>query len=327
MNGQHILRIKTPLCSYKILLERNITVLTGDSGIGKTSIYRAIDKYNRTGGKCDISVTSDCNVVVMDRVFDEFSYIHNNVRNSIFVIDEGREWIKSDEFARLVSKSSNYFVIISRDPLYSLPYSVHSVITLKTRNGRDSFETISEKLFVRTTSGKDVDIVITEDSKSGRELYKRMLSTSVRDIKGEPEGKSTVYDKALDMTNSGVSSCVIVDGAAFGCEIRQMLKLVNSPNSRVTLWAPESFEWLILKSGVIRKHGVEEILNSPADYIESSDFMSWEQFFTWLLTELTKDTTHPYSKSKLHDWYFSPENLEKLKAVIPKELRDKICGT
>lgn len=327
LNGQHVLKIKTPLCSYKILLERNITVLTGDSGIGKTSIHRAISKYNRTKGKCDISVTSDCNVRVFVGTFDEFLLVVNGFRNTVFVIDEGNEWIKSDEFSKVVNGSTNYFVIISRDPLYNLPYSIHSVITLRTFNVRDTFETISEKLFTRVVSGKGVNILVTEDSKSGRDIYKRISAVPVQDLKGAPEGKSTVYEKALHLADRGEYPCVIVDGAAFGCEVLRMLKLINRKGSHVTLWAPESFEWLILKAGIVHKHGVDEILNNPSSYIESSEFMSWEQFFTWLLMEISKETPCPYSKSNLNDWYLSPENLEKFKSVIPKELRDKICGT
>lgn len=325
LNGKHILRVKTPLCSYKIELERNITILTGDSGIGKTSICRAIRKYNRTEGKCDISVISDCNVEIVEDTYKTASLIIKSVNNSIIIIDEGNEWLRSDEFASIVRGSTNYFVIISRDPLYNLPYSIHSVITLKTFNGCNTFETISEKIFVSSMINRDIKVIVTEGSESGREVYKRLASIDVRDIKGEPEGKSTVYVKARDLSNSGVSCCVIVDGAAFGCEIRRMLNLIGSSSSNVTLWAPESFEWLLLKSGVVRRHNVAELINDPSEYIESSEYMSWEQFFTDLVIEIMKDTSHPYSKSKLDDWYLSDVNLEKFKSVIPDILRRKIC--
>ena len=45
---------------------------------------------------------------------------------------------------------------------------------------------------------------------------------------------------------------MIADGAAFGSEMEKLMRLIKGyPN--IALYLPESFEWLILKSGVDRK--------------------------------------------------------------------------
>lgn len=148
MTGRHLLRVKTPLCTYKVMLQRNITVLTGDSGIGKTSIYRAIYKYLKTSGKCDISVVSDCNVRALNGVREDSIELLKTINNSIVVIDEGSAWIKSNEFASIVNSSTNYFLIISRDPLFNLSHNGLSMITLKTHKVNGIFETVSEDTVV-----------------------------------------------------------------------------------------------------------------------------------------------------------------------------------
>lgn len=45
------------------------------------------------------------------------------------------------------------------------------------------------------------------------------------------------------------------------------------------MYLPESFEWIILKSGVLEGKDLNEILERPEEFIESSEFVSWERFF------------------------------------------------
>jgi hypothetical protein len=54
---------------------------------------------------------------------------------------------------------------------------------------------------------------------------------------------------------------------------------------------PESFEYLILRSGLIPSGELADILASPWDYAEAGDYESWERFFTQLLISMTE--THP----------------------------------
>lgn len=45
------------------------------------------------------------------------------------------------------------------------------------------------------------------------------------------------------------------------------------------LYLPEAFEWLVLKSNALRDSYILEVLDAPAEYIESSLYFSWERFF------------------------------------------------
>ena len=114
---------------------------------------------------------------------------------------------------------------------------------------------------------------------------------------------------------------MIADGAAFGSEVNRFMEIYKSVKNpaNITLCLPESFGWLILKSGLLRQKDINEILENPSDYVESKEFFSWEQFFTHLLVERTKELDfmrYSENKSKLADFYKQKENAEKIIAEI-----------
>lgn len=112
---------------------------------------------------------------------------------------------------------------------------------------------------------------------------------------------------------------VIADGAAFGPEMDRVLQLVQTRENLV-LYLPESFEWLILSSGILKDAKVAQILQTPSDYIDSKEYFSWERYFTALLTEKTTGTYLNYNKKMLNEAYLNDgtknsilRQMEKLK--------------
>lgn len=70
----------------------------------------------------------------------------------------------------------------------------------------------------------------------------------------------------------------------------------DGKQKNVVLYLPESFEWMILKAGVLKNSQVEKLVNDPSEFVESSEYFSWERFFTAVLIEATKDTYLAYAK-------------------------------
>lgn len=119
------------------------------------------------------------------------------------------------------------------------------------------------------------------------------------------------------MEQEEVKILVIADGAAFGAEMEKLMRLIKErPN--VTLYLPESFEWLILKSKVVEAPEIYEILEHPEDYIESRDYFSWERFFTALLVWDTKDTHLRYVKRHLNPAYLQERVQNKILDVMDR---------
>lgn len=108
---------------------------------------------------------------------------------------------------------------------------------------------------------------------------------------------------------------MIADGAAFGSEMEKLVRLMKGyPN--VVLYLPESFEWIILRSGVIEDSEIAEMLKHPEDYIESKDFFSWERYFTAQIIQNTKDSYLEYSKRQLNPAYLQEKISDKILSVM-----------
>lgn len=87
-------------------------------------------------------------------------------------------------------------------------------------------------------------------------------------------------------------------------------------DSNVALYLPESFEWLILKSGLIEEGSIADILEHPEDYIESKDYFSWERYFTALLIQNTQGSHMKYAKRQLNHVYLQEKVSDKILSVM-----------
>jgi len=111
--------------------------------------------------------------------------------------------------------------------------------------------------------------------------------------------------------NSVEPVLIIADGAAFGSEMERITELMKIRDD-IFSYLPESFEWLILQSGIIAKEHLTDILSKPYDYVDSEKYFSWEQFFTAVLQNSTRGTVYKYAKNKLNPVYLHENNKMKI---------------
>ena len=123
MIGRVSIKISNQRNSYKFTLNRNITILRGDSGTGKTTLYVKI-----SGG----------NIVTLEGKNWEDEL--DKLSNTVVVIDEGSKFVFSKEFASKVKGCDNYFLIITRSYLSQLPYSVDEIYSIKGTGKNKEFE-------------------------------------------------------------------------------------------------------------------------------------------------------------------------------------------
>lgn len=60
----------------------------------------------------------------------DWQIILHNISGNIIFIDEENAFIKTEQFAKAVREADNYFVLITRENLYNLPYSVEEIYGL-----------------------------------------------------------------------------------------------------------------------------------------------------------------------------------------------------
>jgi len=220
-----------------------------------------------------------------------------------------------------LGETDNYYVIATRSSLFALPYSVKEIYGIRNRGGNkyQGTKRLYSEFYQLYREGKlegsrlpKPELVIVEDRNSGYEFF-----SAVCEKKGiaciSAEGKSNVYRVIREAKADTV--LVITDGAAFGPEIERVLSLSRIKN--LVLFMPESFEWLILKSGLIQ--GVDPILEKPYAYIESSQHFSWERFFTELLIDKTRDSYLAYQKKKLNPVYLQEREAEAIQKNVKWE--------
>ena len=319
MKGIHHIEVRNNRVVYKFDVERNITIFRGNSATGKTTLIDLIAAYDRLGDQSGIYLSCDkrCTVIVGNHWKDELE----RISDSIVFIDEGNRFIASQEFATAIKNTDNYYVIATRDPLHELPYSVDAIYGIREDNRYGTVKPVYNSIFRlygdRAVAG-DFDTVITEDSNSGYQFFAHIFEEKgVRCISAE--GKSNIFKLIMD--NRDHKSLVIADGAAFGSEMERVCQAQNDYPGSVLLYLPESFEWLILKSDILKDSEISDILADPSNYIESGEYFSWEQFFTKLLTDKTNGTYLQYSKSSLNSNYLNQKEKTAIVGVLPEKLK------
>lgn len=321
MKGKHRVIVSTKRLKYDFELRRNLTIIRGDSATGKTTLIDMIREFvnNPSGTPVNLTCDKTCHVLEGSLWKEQLS----GISNSIVFIDEGNEFIKTVEFAEKIQKTDNYYVIATREALPSLPYSVEEIYGIRTSG---KYGTLKQsyhefyRLYGTDTYEKNVkpDIIITEDSNSGYQFFNQVCKENDLDCESM-NGKSNVFHYLNIHRNERI--LVIADGAAFGSEIDRVLKLISG-RKNVALYLPESFEWLVLLSGILKNNRVDQILNNPSESIESKDYFSWERFFTAVLIEVTKDTYLAYAKKKLNSSYLS----DTVKSGILKQMEKVELG-
>ncbi len=319
MQGKHHIIVEAKRLRYEFDIKRNITVILGDSATGKTTLIEMLTTFSELAEGSGIRVESDVPCVVFSGGKD-WRHIIDGFSNSIVFIDEHHHFVFSKEFAEVVSGSTNYFVIITRRPLYNLPYSINEIYGIKT-SGRYHYPDKVYHEFYNVYSDEmmqgndDRYTFYIEDSKAGFEFYRNAFGS---EICHSCEGNANM---ARILNACEDQAVVIADGAAFGAYIEEMMEIYEEKGN-IILYLPESFEWLVLRSGVIGVEKNQSILEAPEEYIKSEEYFSWERFFTALLQHETRnDPVKQYSKLKLMPFYYTGKNKDAILELMPKEIR------
>ena len=320
MRGMHRIVVQNRRVRYDFEVRRNLTVVRGDSASGKTTLVEMIQEYYEYGEESGISLNCDKQCAVLSG--NGWRANLAMLQDSIIFIDEGNKFVLSDEFASAIQKTDNYYVIITRDSIPSLPYSAEEIYGIRSSGKYGTLSQIYHEfyhLYWKEGYPKSIapKIVIVEDSNSGYQFFRNVTKKAEIECVNAG-GKSNIFTEILKIIEMGTHDeiLVIADGAAFGAELERLMKLMKT-HKEIALYLPESFEWLILKSGVIEDRELIQILDFPADYIDSQKYFSGERFFTFLLVDKAKDTYLKYTKRNLNPAYLN----EKIKKKILKVLK------
>ena len=310
MKGKYKVIVRNNKLHYEFEIKRNITIIQGDSATGKTTLINMLRQAENLGESSGVDVLSNVPCRILEGV--SWKLILQNTAGTIFFIDEENAFINTEEFAAEVSGSDNYFVLITRENLYNLPYSVEEIYGLYASGRYQNTKKIYQHMYRIYSDIQELpikpELFIVEDSNSGYEFFKAV--SDERNLECESAGgKSNIFSKIKNVKNREV--CVIADGAAIGPEMNGLYE-ISHKKKNIHLYLPESFEWIVLKSGLIDDREIRKILETPELFIDSKKYFSWERFFTNLLIEKTKNSYLQYRKSAINKTYLHSKNKEKI---------------
>ena len=179
MKGSYTIKVHNHRVTFILNIERNITVISGASATGKTTLVNSVAFFEELGDKSGVTIESSKNCHVLrgkDWETDLAKY-----KDSFIFVDEGNKFVVSEEFAKAIKDTDNYYIFVTRENLYQLPYSVTSILELKRTASRfkhtynrtypryDRIEKLKKTL-------DEYDMFLTEDSNSGNDLFSCIAS-------------------------------------------------------------------------------------------------------------------------------------------------------
>ncbi len=264
---------------YKFNIRRKYTVIRGNSATGKTTLVRLI-------ADATIRKTADilCDVpcVVLPEVNWEMNM--DAFTDAIVFIDEEHPALAAGkQLAASMARSNNCFVIISRDKMAWLPYSYQEIYQIKSSGKFHTLERVYEDMDHFPENCR----YVTEDEAAGLEYFQHWYGNRVI----TSHGNSNLSKYAQKDTT------LIGDGSAIGPYMYDLML------GDADLYLPESFEWLLLHSPIFAKmKEVQALLHEPESLI-TTQYQSWEEFFSEYLVQITSGKEYQYSKKRMNPCY------------------------
>lgn len=314
MIGKYTVLVQNRAVRYKFDIERNISIIRGNSATGKTTLINMIADFQAQGKASGVDLVCDKKCVAMVGIGEAWRPFLDNTSDCMVFIDEGEKYVSSKEFAEYIRKTNNYYIIATRNNLYDIPYSVDAIYEIKSSGKygklKKTYNSIkkmySDSIKQEYKIAQHVSVVV-EDAKSGYQFWKNVCEGYALECV-TAKGKGNILKFAE--SDESKKKLIVADGAAFGPEMANVYGVVRKRN--YDLFLPESFEWLILKSGIISEGNVKKVLDNPSEYIDSREYFSWEQFFTAYLIEVSKNKEYKYSKNKINSYYLSKKNMKRI---------------
>lgn len=284
------LKVKSRKIEYEIEVFRKYTIISGNSGTGKTTLVQYVNQYmdgisrfNAVQLQCELNVAAN---EVPFRSMDAFeNFIREN--NGIIILDElslGSLRITPLDVARILKAYDRYFILITREfgLFKGIPVAADDMMKIHNSGKYNVLEPLYPKN-LPTEENISIDCIITEDKKSGA-LFMKHYFPQIEVVSAE--GKDTLGKYVYKMKNKG-NLFLLYDSLSAGFVEGEVQRVCRQYKISCILYRPLSFEKYLLDSPFLKKVGYEDV-QVPMDELEE-----------WYEHKLKELLPHGYTKSEL----------------------------
>lgn len=231
------LEVKSKRLSYEITIHGKYTIISGDSGTGKTTLFNMVTDH--VLGNKAIKISCDKSVIALAN-----NFVGNELENykeCLIIIDEYNLLLKRHGAASLLKNSDNYFVIITRKKLDYLPVSIDNYYRFENKGKLNVARSIFPRFHVKKFRG--IKCIVTEDSVSGAAFFREYFP-DVAVLSAHSKSEMPNYLKKNFTTLNGV--LIVYDAAAFAFSAKELFETLEGHSVDVFDW--ESYENYILRN-------------------------------------------------------------------------------
>ncbi len=299
MNMPISVSVRTNEVEYSFELNRKVTIITGYSGTGKTTLSMAVlnknnsDFYEERISNPTYSLSCIYGADWKETLEGIIKGAKNGKRR-IIIFDDS-DIIFSREFAMVFKEDNwNLYIFINRfqntseRSLSSIPFSIDSVYNLVSSGAKHWLE---PKYNLESDCNNDYDCIITEDSGVG---YKFLLlfNENISTARGKDKIIKLLLDNVEKLRNKRI--LLFVDLASYGSCLSSLLSIASSFNLDISLVENyECFEYLLLNSFFLKR---SKEVQSWLAYSKSIDavatYQSSEKMYEDLLYKSTEGTRY-----------------------------------
>lgn len=291
MPGVYI-EVKSDEYNIKIPMERRITYLRGDSGVGKSSLVEFIrSAVEDEDTSIILEKTNGYNIDILASLSSTLDIEFK--KDSILIIDdnlisEGNNF--SNAVSNYLLKNNLYLLIINRVDLPDTAsnsqegdYSAKSVLWVDKDGINHKVYPYLYKLPDDNEINKEYKGYVLGEDQKGITLFFNNYNVN-KDLKVDettPKGRDTIIFLLKNSIMQQYKKVFLfVDLASFGRYLGDLVLITKNENCNVCLdYNYECFEYMILRSNLFNK-----------DFIitdEANSFKSWENYFEVKLKELS----------------------------------------
>lgn len=298
--------IKSPNLNYDLQIENKLTIITGLSASGKTTLINLINEYNSENNIAEIY--SKLPLYIINSNVWENPELYRG--EAYYFIDEDMEFLKTPTFFKNILNSNGYFIVVGRDPEIFINYSIDSIYELKLDNG---IHKMVSKYNIKELAYKynydSIKEILNEDSGSGFEFYKYIIPLDHISSRGNMG--------ILNLLNKNDSKLVILDRSGYGKWINTLINSIESNNYNTILDLQNSFEYVILKSGVLGNNLKK--FNLMESRLKLNNINLEKSYFEILIDLASKNKRTRYTKKHINPWYLEDTVINKIMDAIQED--------